>query len=241
MTDVTGRKYTFENYLTDSSNRFAANACMAVAENPFYYINPLLVYGVNGCGKTHLLHAVENRIKEKFSYRSVVYTTAEELISVWISMLKSSDCDDSLEVLCSLYRSTDVLIIDNFEDMAGKSAATDLVMRFILRRASEHFQTVLALEDTLITRRYLMEEFRLRFENGLMADVRMAGTALKKRLVRETARDMGVELDEYIVNYVAGLDKVPPAELKGIVMRVLLYRKVNHAFPTLYWLERNID
>ncbi len=231
---------TFANFLRDKSNDLAFRASVAVAKNPVYYINPLLIYGVHGCGKTHLLHAVENTVKAEFPHRSVLYTTAEEMVSIWISALKTTAHDNSLEVLCELYRNVDVLLIDHFQDVAGKSTTTELMMKFIGRRASELLQTIMVSNDSILSQRYIVDEFKMRFEGGLPAYVGMPGEKLKRRFVQSVAHELGAELDEYIVNYAASLRRASPAELRGVVQKVLLYGEVNHIMPTLYWLERNI-
>ena len=240
MITINDRSYSFENFLTDDSNLFAFKASIAVAENPVYYINPLLIYGEHGCGKTHLLYAIEDKIRTEHPGKTIVFTTAEEIVSLWIPVLKSKAYTDSLEVLCELYRSADVLLIDNFEDVAGKSATTDLMMKFIARRSAEYLQTVMVSSDSILSRRYIIDEFKVRFEDGILAKVEMAGRGLKKRFVSLVAEDLGVKLDGYIVKYLSRLDDTPPAELRGIVQKILLYCQINHAPPTIYWLERNI-
>ena len=240
MTSSKDNKLTFKNFLRDKSNDFAFRASVAVARHPVYYINPLLIYGAHGCGKTHLLHAVENTVNEEFPDRSVLYTTAEEIVSVWISALKTTDYDNSLEVICELYRGIDVLLIDHFQDVAGKSATTELMMRFIGIRASSNLQTILVSDESILSKEYIIDEFRMRFEDCMLAHVGMPGKKLKRRFVESVAEGLGLELEECITEYISGLRRTPPAELRGIIHKVLLYKEVNHVLPTLSWLEQNI-
>lgn len=235
------RKYSFDTFLKDESNLLALKAGMAVAEVPGSYINPLLIYGKHSCGKTHLLRAIGDAVRTNHPDLNVMVTTAEAIASMWISTLRSSEYDNSLEVLFELFRGVDVLLIDNLESIAGKSSTTDLMMKFIEKRTCENLQTVMVSADFEMARTYVVDEFRMRFRDGLMAYVDMASADLKSCYVKTVAEVHGAELDDKMVKYLSNLDDTPLAELKGIVLKVLLYWEVRGEMPDINWLDRNIQ
>ena len=79
--------FTFENFIVGSTNRFAHAASMAVADNPAHPYNPLVIYGRSGVGKTHLLLAIKNRIKQNFPEQRVEYARCEDFVNLLISII----------------------------------------------------------------------------------------------------------------------------------------------------------
>ena len=78
-------KYTFENFISGSSNKFAKATALAVAEQPGSMYNPLFIYGKSGLGKTHLMHAIGNYIKEN-SRKKVLYVTTDTFVNDFLKI-----------------------------------------------------------------------------------------------------------------------------------------------------------
>ena len=108
-------KYTFDTFVVGNSNRFAHAAALAVGNEPGKAYNPLFLYGGVGLGKTHLMHAIGNRILENSNTTNVLYVTSEKFTNQLINAIK----DNKNEVFRNKYRSIDVLLIDDIQFIAG--------------------------------------------------------------------------------------------------------------------------
>ena len=109
-------KYTFETFVVGNNNRFAHAAALAVGNEPGKSYNPLFLYGGVGLGKTHLMHAIGNRILENNSKSNVLYVTSEKFTNQLINSIK----DNKTEMFRNIYRNIDVLLIDDIQFIAGK-------------------------------------------------------------------------------------------------------------------------
>ena len=108
-------RYTFANFVIGESNRFAQTAAVAVAEQPGKIYNPLFIHGKSGLGKTHLMHAIGNYVKEN-SEKKVLYVTSEEFIADFIGINKKIENNyDVVDYFKQKYRNIDVLLIDDIQ------------------------------------------------------------------------------------------------------------------------------
>jgi len=115
------KQHTFDNFVVGSSNQFSHAAALAVAEGYFQTYNPLFIYGGVGLGKTHLIHAIGNKIMEKFPKLKILYISSEAFTNEMIYCLKSKSMDDFRDK----YRSIDLLLFDDVQFLAGKTRSTE--------------------------------------------------------------------------------------------------------------------
>jgi chromosomal replication initiator protein len=159
------RENTFENFVEGKSNQLARAAAMQVAENPGFAYNPLFIYGGVGLGKTHLMHAIGNYLKEKKPNAKVVYLHSETFVATMVTALQLN----SINEFKRFYRSVDALLIDDIQFFAGKE-----------RSQEEFFHTFNALLEggqqiILTSDRYhkeingLEERLKSRFGWGLLS------------------------------------------------------------------------
>ena len=87
---VKNKKYTFETFVTGTSNRFAHAAALSVAERPAESYNPLFIHGEAGLGKTHLLQAIESYIHENYPMHSTKYVSTETFLNEFIESIKTN-------------------------------------------------------------------------------------------------------------------------------------------------------
>ena len=109
-------KYTFNEFVSGSSNQFASAAAMAVANNPATTYNPLFIYGGVGLGKTHLINAIGNKILRDNPSMKVCYYTSEKFMNELINSLRYAKMDE----FRNKFRTMDVLLIDDVQFIAGK-------------------------------------------------------------------------------------------------------------------------
>ncbi len=109
-------RFTFDNFVEGSSNTMAKASSLQVSQEPLTQFNPLLIYGSTGLGKTHLLHAIGNKILEKDPKAIVCYVHSEQFVNGMINALRTG----SIAEFKSQYRSVTALLIDDIQFFAGK-------------------------------------------------------------------------------------------------------------------------
>ena len=112
-------KYTFENFVVGKSNQFVYAGARAVAESPGVKFNPFFIYGGVGLGKTHLLHAIGNYIKEHNPSLRIKYVTCDKFMNDYIESMLSKREESKLEMR-EKYRNVDVLMVDDIQFLSGR-------------------------------------------------------------------------------------------------------------------------
>src|SRR5690606_37314769 len=110
-------RFTFETFVVGPSNQLAAAAAMAVADQPGRIYNPLFIYGGTGLGKTHLLHAIGNRVLERDPTMRVVYTSAEQFLNEFLYQLRRGRMD---EFRRKYREELDILLVDDIQTLRKK-------------------------------------------------------------------------------------------------------------------------
>ena len=114
-------RYTFNNFIVGNSNRFAHSASLAVAQAPAYAYNPLFIHGGAGLGKTHLIHAIGNYIKENNPNAKIEFVTSEQFTTELVNAIRENRNQEFRDK----YRNADILLVDDIQFIAGKAATEE--------------------------------------------------------------------------------------------------------------------
>ncbi len=189
---------SFENFIEDSSNRSALAASINVL-NDDDFKRPLLLFGGTGCGKTHLLKAIQNAVIEKYPNKKVCYVTVEELVSEFVQVLRKEwnypiSRRNRLGSKCLEY---DYVLLDGLEDLTGKGAIQEEVFYFVQRLYESRKSTVL----TSLVHPSQLPEFTKRFErySWNVCEIGSASGELKRTYTRKYAADKDIELSEVAI------------------------------------------
>jgi chromosomal replication initiator protein len=111
------KQYNFDNFVEGECNRLAYAAAQSVAKNPgLTSFNPLVIYGGVGLGKTHLVQAIGNEIKQTMPHKQVLYVSSDQFITQFVDAIKNNQ----VQLFTTYYLQVDVLIIDDIQFFAGK-------------------------------------------------------------------------------------------------------------------------
>jgi chromosomal replication initiator protein len=209
--------FTFDSFVEGKSNQLAKAAAIQVAGNPGKAYNPLFIYGGVGLGKTHLMHAVANRIKEHNADARLAYVHSERFVGDMVKALQHNTIND----FKSAYRSLDALMIDDIQFFAGKE-----------RSQEEFFHTFNALLESqqqviLTCDRYpkevdgLEERLKSRFGWGLTVAIEPPELETCVAILMSKAAMANVNLPEEVAFFVAKRIRSNVRELEGALRRVV--------------------
>lgn len=213
-------KYTFDNFIVGNSNRFAQSAALAVAEAPSYAYNPLFLYGGVGLGKTHLMHAIGNYIKQNNPDAKILFLSAEQFTNDLIKSLQ----DKNNQQFRNKYRNIDVLLVDDIQFIAGKPATEEEFFHTFNTLHEANKQIVLTSDRPPREIKTLEERLRSRFEWGLICDIQPPDYETRMAILRQKAHDENILIPDEIIEYIAQNIKSNIRELEGVFNRVVAYR-----------------
>ncbi|TWE10346.1 chromosomal replication initiator protein DnaA [Rudaeicoccus suwonensis] len=218
-------KYTFDTFVIGAGNRFACAAAQAVAETPARSYNPLFVYGDSGLGKTHLLHAIGNYVREYYPHMRVRYVNSEEFTNDFINSIREGD---ALGFQKRYRDNVDVLLIDDVQFLQGKeSTQTEFFHTFNALHNSDK-QIVLTSDQPPKMLSGLEERMRSRFEWGLITDVKPPDLETRIAILRKKSNAESMRTPDEVLSLIAS--KVPSniRELEGALIRVTAYASVSN-------------
>ena len=212
--------YTFERFVIGPGNRLAHGAALAVAEAPSEAYNPLFLHGPPGLGKTHLLAAIANYLRENAPALSVRYTTAESFTNEFVAALKSSGA----EAFKARYRDIDVLLIDDVQFLEGKRATEEEFFHTFNALYESGSQLVLSADRIPSELSTLASRLRDRFEWGLTVAVEPPNLATRLTVLRHLVAEAGVEIaDSDALAELANRIDANVRQLRGALTRVLAH------------------
>jgi len=223
------KKYTFDEFVSGSSNQFAYAAANAVANNPATTYNPLFIYGGVGLGKTHLVNAIGNAILLKNPEMRVCYYTSEKFMNELINSLRYAKMDE----FRNKFRSMDVLLIDDVQFIAGKERTQEEFFHTFNSLYESHKQIVVTSDKFPKEIPGLEERLRSRFEWGLIADIQSPDVETKQAILKIKAEQNGISLPEEVAFFLANSITSNVRELEGYLIRIGAYASLTSTPITL--------
>lgn len=212
-------KYVFETFVVGASNQFAHAASRRVAEQPGEIYNPFFIYGGVGLGKTHLLNAIGNAIRQRMHDVRIAYVSSEMFTNEVINSIRY----DKMADFRNRYRTIDVLLIDDIQFIAGKERTQEEFFHTFNSLYEDNKQIVISSDRS--TRELADMELRLRsrFEMGLMADIQPPDLETRVAILRRKSEADRLELDDEVALFLATHIKTNVRELEGSLLRLGAY------------------
>ncbi len=209
-------EYTFDNFIVGSSNKFAHAACVAVAKYPAKNYNPLFIYGPSGIGKTHLLYAITNYLREQNPNVKVIYIKGEDFTNQMIDCLSRQAMPEFREK----YRDCDVLLIDDIQFIGGKVSTQEEFFHTFNALYEGRKQIILTSDRQPREIKTLEDRLKTRFEWGLIADIQPPDLELRIAIIKKKAEQVGVELPEDVLTFLAENLRSNIRQIEGAIKKL---------------------
>ena len=217
-------KYTFENFVIGSSNRFAHAAAVAVAEAPGKSYNPLMIYGPSGLGKTHLLHGIGHYVRQYFPQVKVKYVSTEELTNDFINAISENRTVEFRKT----YREIDVLLIDDIQFLESKIQTQEEFFHTFNTLHNAQKQIVMTSDRPPKALEALEPRLRSRFEWGLLTDIQPPDLETRIAILRKKATSEHLSATPEVLEFIADKIATNIRELEGALIRVTAFASLNH-------------
>ncbi len=217
--------YTFDTFIEGPSNSFALACSKSVAKNCGEHeisgYNPLFIYGPSGMGKTHLITAIANEVRNTRPEYNIVYTTSETFGNDLIAAIQKNQISDFHEK----YRNADMLLIDDIQFLAGKERMQEEFFHTFYKLHQEGKQIVITSDKPpkeLIT---LEARLRTRFEGGLIADISAPDFETRLAIITRKSELLDLKMPSEVSEFMANRLKSNIRQLEGAVIRL---KALNH-------------
>lgn len=215
---------TFENLVEGTANRMARAAAMHVATMPGHMYNPLFIYGGVGLGKTHLMHAVGNRLLLDKPAAKVLYIHAEQFVSDVVKAYQRKTFDEFKD----RYHSLDLLLIDDVQFFANKDRTQEEFFNAFEALLAKKSHIVMTSDTYPKGLTDIHERLVSRFDSGLTVAIEPPELEMRVAILINKARAEGADMPEEVAFFVAKNVRSNVRELEGALRKILAYSRFNH-------------
>ena len=216
--------YTFDTYIEGDCNRLARSAGYAVAQKPgITSFNPLMLYGGVGLGKTHLVQAIGNQIKNELGNRFVLYVSSEKFTNQFIDALKNN----KIQEFQNFYMQVDVLIIDDVQFLAGKERTQEIFFHIFNHLHQAGKQIIMTSDCPPRDLKGLEERLLSRFKWGLTADLQQPDYETRVAIIQRKMQADGIYIPDNVVEYLAYSVDTNVRELEGVLISLIAHASLS--------------
>ncbi|MDF1750211.1 MAG: chromosomal replication initiator protein DnaA [Alphaproteobacteria bacterium] len=212
-------RYTFSSFIVGKPNELAFAAARRVAEAPAVPFNPLFLFGGVGLGKTHLMHAIAGQIRANAPQKRVLYLSAEKFMYQFIRALRYKDTMAFKE----LFRSVDVLMIDDVQFIAGKENTQEEFFHTFNALVDQNRQVVISADKSPAELDGIEDRMKSRLGWGLVAEIHSTTYELRLGILQSKADQMHVEVPTKVLEFLAHRITSNVRELEGALNRLVAY------------------
>lgn len=225
--------YRFDNFVVGANSEFAYAAAQALARDPRCKYSPLMIHGAPGMGKTHLLHAIGNAVKEKNDSCQVLYITGEAFTNEYIEAISKSRRGDTMLAFHNKYRKVDVLLLDDVQFLSGKNKTQEEFFHTFNTLFDNHKRIVLSC-DTPVSEIIGMEpRLTSRFESGLTVNIEAPCLETRKAILLKKSSEWKCAISDEVLDFLAENITKDVRRLEGALMRIAVMASFSQTSPSL--------
>ena len=216
-------KHTFDSFVVGQCNREASQASLMIASNPGKLFNPLFIYSQSGLGKTHLLHAIGNYIKENTPRLKVLYISTDDFVDEFVRSVRG---DREIEELRDFFKTIDVLLIDDIQFLADKNKTADMFFNVFNTMINLGKQVVLTSDRHPNDLKGLEARLVTRFNAGLSINIQEPDKEILLSILKMKIEANNLDItnfDDDVLDFIAEKFSKNIRELEGAINRLLFY------------------
>ena len=226
------RRYTFENFVIGKSNEFAHAAALAISKSPGKTYNPFFIYGGVGLGKTHLMHAIGNKILDTMPTKKILYVSSEQFTNDLISSIR----EHKIGAFKNRYRSVDVLLIDDVQFLSGKDSTQEEFFHTFNELHNLDKQIIISGDQPPQQIIGLEERLRSRFAWGLCTDIQKPDLETRIAILQKKAMIEKILIPPQILADIAAKIDSNVRDLEGAFTRVVARASLmNKTFESAFY------
>ncbi|NTU96690.1 MAG: chromosomal replication initiator protein DnaA [Chlorobiaceae bacterium] len=219
------QKYTFDTLIRGDCNSLAFAASKSVAQNPGQNaFNPLVIYGGVGLGKTHMMQAIGNTVRENKMTDRILYVSSEKFAIDFVNAIQNG----KIQEFSSFYRSIDVLIIDDIQFFSGKEKTQEEIFHIFNTLHQSNKQIILSADRPIKEIKGIEDRLISRFNWGLSADIQPPDYETRKAIILSKLHQSGVNLDEAVIEFIATNVTENVRELEGCIVKLLAAQSLDN-------------
>jgi len=231
-------RYSLNSFIVGSSNELAYSAATAVIQSVGTKYNPLFIYGGVGLGKTHLIQGMGNEIKNFYKNKiKVKYVTSEKFTNDVVSAIRNRRVED----IKNIYRSVDVLIIDDIQFIGGKEKTEEEFFHTFNALYENNKQIIISSDRAPKAIPILEERLRSRFEGGMTADISLPDYETRVAIIKTKSQERGASLDDESVDLIAKKIQKNIREIEGVLNKILFYQTSYQKTVSINQIEKIIS
>ena len=213
-------KYNFDNYFEGVSNRAVRSSSETIAKEPGKTLfNPMFVYGASGVGKTHLCHAIGNRIQEIHPEKRVLYVSAHLFTIQYTEAVRKNTLNDFMY----FYQGVDVLILDDIQELIGKDKTQNTFFHIFNHLHLLGKQLILTSDKAPVDLQGMEERLVTRLKWGVTLEMERPDLDLRKKILKNKISHDGVEIPEDVFDFIASNVTENVRDVEGIVASLLAH------------------
>ena len=220
---------TFETFVTGKENEFAHAAALAIANNPAGAYNPFFLYGHSGLGKTHLINAIANKIRENHPDKVILYAKGDEFTSELIDAIKYN----TQRQFKQKYRSADILLMDDVQFLSGRPSIQEEMFHTFDALYENGRQIILTSDRPPREIAVLEERLQSRFSMGLIADIQPPEYETRVAIIKRKAELYNLKMPADVIELIATKIKSNVRELEGTIKKLKAFNQLWGQTPTI--------
>ena len=216
-------RYTFDKFIVGPSNNFVAAAAERISDSTDVTFNPLVIYGGVGLGKTHLMHAIAWKIREKNPSRKVVYLSAEKFMYQFVRALRLQETITFKEQ----FRSADVLMIDDVQFIAGKNSTQEEFFHTFNALVDQNKQIIVSSDRSPADLEGIEERLRSRLGWGIVGEIHQTTYELRLGILQAKSDDLkNCSIPKNVIEFLAHKITSNIRELEGALKRLVAHSQL---------------
>lgn len=211
-------RYTFETFIVGPFNEVAHAATQAVVAEPGIAYNPLFIYGNTGYGKTHLIQAAGNALKQHNERRKIIYLTSERFCNDMVNALQTN----TIREVKDRYRQYDVFIMDDVQFLSGKEKIQEELFHLFNALYEANKQILFSSDRHPRQIQNIADRLKSRFHQGMIVDINTPDLTSRIAILKAKAAQANQVLPQGVGEFIAERVESNIRDLEGILNRVII-------------------